>query len=224
MCTSRPSKRSKFIVSYLASYIILITNIDILQSTKKDEIIQVKNQVWPLLIMDEVHGLPADSTTEVISKLKCNMKIGLTATPYRQDNKITEIFYKIGPKLHESTIVDLKQDGYVSKVYCVQILVGMYEDYHHEYKKYENAEGRYKAQTNTFYQLNVCGAPICVAQEVRGSAVFDRPAPGTQGQDPDLSREDQHPVRHGHVGQVRRAEQVPDPHAICGPLGEKEDF
>lgn len=33
--------------------------------------------------MDEVHGLPAANINLEFSKLKSNMKIGLTATPYR---------------------------------------------------------------------------------------------------------------------------------------------
>lgn len=88
-------------------HIIVITNKDMISSNRKD-IKHVTTLEWPLLIMDEVHGLPAEQINAEISKLKANMKIGLTATPYRQDNKIKEIFYKVGPKLHESMIVDLK--------------------------------------------------------------------------------------------------------------------
>lgn len=80
---------------------------------------KVRKIIWYLLIMDEVHGLPAQKIGEEFSKIKTYMKIGLTATPYRQDNKIKEIFYKIGPKLHESMIVDLTLLGFVSKIYCI---------------------------------------------------------------------------------------------------------
>ena len=47
------------------------------------------------------------------------MKIGLTATPYREDNKITDLFHMIGPKLYEVNISELIQDGHLAKPYCV---------------------------------------------------------------------------------------------------------
>jgi DNA excision repair protein ERCC-3 len=69
--------------------------------------------------MDEVHGLPAQQINKAFGELRTHFKLGLTATPYRQDDKIKEIFYKVGPKLHESMIVDLTTLGFVSKIYCV---------------------------------------------------------------------------------------------------------
>ena len=44
---------------------------------------KVRKIIWYLLIMDEVHGLPAQKIGEEFSKIKTYMKIGLTATPYR---------------------------------------------------------------------------------------------------------------------------------------------
>lgn len=52
-------------------------------SSKRPDIDRVRRLVWTLLIMDEVHGLPANKVGYEFSKLKANMKIGLTATPYR---------------------------------------------------------------------------------------------------------------------------------------------
>ncbi|CAD8056327.1 unnamed protein product [Paramecium sonneborni] len=132
-------------------HIIVITNKDMISSNRKD-IKLVTTLEWPLLIMDEVHGLPAAQINAEISKLKANMKIGLTATPYRQDNKIKEIFYKVGPKLHESMIVDLKQMGYVSKIYCIQIYVGMQDQYKQKYEEYKRVNNQFVM--NTLYQMN----------------------------------------------------------------------
>lgn len=51
-----------------------------------DIINQVDNIDWGLLILDEVQCAVADKTIEGINKhIRCNVKIGLTATLLRED-------------------------------------------------------------------------------------------------------------------------------------------
>ena len=40
----------------------------------------------------------------------------------------------IGPKLHESMIVELTNLGFVSKIYCVQVQVSMSKSYAEKYR------------------------------------------------------------------------------------------
>jgi DNA excision repair protein ERCC-3 len=54
-----------------------------------------------------VHKLPAETFQQVLRKYKFYLKIGLTATPYREDNKIDNLFYMVGPKLYEENWLDL---------------------------------------------------------------------------------------------------------------------
>ena len=57
--------------------------------------------------MDEVHRLPAEQFCNVLRNLRCAVKIGLTATLLREDNKLDNLYYMIGPKLYEENLIDL---------------------------------------------------------------------------------------------------------------------
>lgn len=43
------------------------------------------NQEWTLVVFDESHHLPADFAIEAAAALKCAARLGLSATPYRED-------------------------------------------------------------------------------------------------------------------------------------------
>lgn len=51
--------------------------------------------------------LPAPKYQNVLRDLNFKVKIGLTATPFREDNKINDLFFMVGPKLYEENILDL---------------------------------------------------------------------------------------------------------------------
>jgi DNA excision repair protein ERCC-3 len=57
---------------------------------------------WGLLILDEVQVVPADMFRKVISLIKSHCKLGLTATLVREDDKIRELNFLVGPKLYEA--------------------------------------------------------------------------------------------------------------------------
>ncbi len=62
---------------------------------------------WDCCILDEVHMLPAPKYQNILRDLNFKVKIGLTATPFREDNKINDLFFMVGPKLYEENILDL---------------------------------------------------------------------------------------------------------------------
>jgi superfamily II DNA or RNA helicase len=51
--------------------------------SEREDVKELRKLCWNCCIIDEVHGLPAAKVSEAFSKLKVNMKIGLTATPFR---------------------------------------------------------------------------------------------------------------------------------------------
>lgn len=52
-----------------------------------------------IIIIDEVQLLPAGTFSKIIrEKFKSHCKLGLTATLVREDNKIEDLQYLIGPK------------------------------------------------------------------------------------------------------------------------------
>ncbi|EGR27154.1 hypothetical protein IMG5_200940 [Ichthyophthirius multifiliis] len=87
----------------------------------------IHNQQWGLCLADETQMSAAETYREIFKQFKFKMKIGLTATPYREDNRITDLFHMIGPKLYEVNISELIQDGHLAKPYCVVFRVKMAE-------------------------------------------------------------------------------------------------
>jgi DNA excision repair protein ERCC-3 len=71
---------------------------------------------WGLVILDEVQVVPAKMFQEVINKIKSHCKLGLTATLVREDDRIRDLNFMIGPKLYEANWQDLTDRGYLSKV------------------------------------------------------------------------------------------------------------
>ena len=53
------------------------------------------------------HVVPAHMFHKVISITKSNCKLGLTATLVREDERITDLNFLIGPKLYEANWLDL---------------------------------------------------------------------------------------------------------------------
>ena len=56
-----------------------------------------------ILIMDEVHVVPANNFQRIVEVTKSHAKLGLTATLVREDDKIANLHFLIGPKLYAFT-------------------------------------------------------------------------------------------------------------------------
>ena len=57
---------------------------------------------WGFILLDEVHVVPAAMFRRVVTTIKAHSKLGLTATLVREDDKIADLNYMIGPKLYEA--------------------------------------------------------------------------------------------------------------------------
>lgn len=90
---------------------------------------------WGLSVLDEVHVVPANTFKEAITVIKSHCKLGLTATLLREDNKIDNLEYLIGPKLYEENWKDLENNGYLARVLCCEIRCEMTDIFYREYKK-----------------------------------------------------------------------------------------
>ncbi|KAK3289028.1 General transcription and DNA repair factor IIH helicase subunit xpb1 [Cymbomonas tetramitiformis] len=64
----------------------------------------IQNREWGLLIMDEVHVVPANMFRKVIGIIKAHCKLGLTATLVREDGLISDLNFLIGPKVSSSSL------------------------------------------------------------------------------------------------------------------------
>ena len=89
------------------------------------------------MIIDEVQLLPADTFSNIVKdKYKSHCKLGLTATLVREDNKIEDLHFLIGPKHYEANWLDLQKEGFLARVKCTEIWSEMHPKF---YEKYLNS-------------------------------------------------------------------------------------
>jgi superfamily II DNA or RNA helicase len=75
-----------------------------------------------LMILDEVHTIPAERFRKVLTIVRAHTKLGLTATLVREDDKITDLNFLIGPKLYEANWMELQNLGHIAKVQCAEVI------------------------------------------------------------------------------------------------------
>ncbi|CAE6522954.1 unnamed protein product [Rhizoctonia solani] len=88
---------------------------------------------WGFILLDEVHVVPANMFRRVITTIKAHSKLGLTATLVREDDKISDLNYMIGPKLYEANWMDLAAKGHIANVQCAEVWCPMTPEFYHEY-------------------------------------------------------------------------------------------
>jgi len=85
---------------------------------------------WGLMILDEVHVVPASIFRKVTHSLSTHSKLGLTATLLREDDKITDLNFLIGPKLYEANWMELADQGHIAKVQCAEVWCPMTTEFY----------------------------------------------------------------------------------------------
>eukprot|EP00727_Mastigamoeba_balamuthi_P012063 m51a1_g748 putative transcription factor iih subunit (747) ;mRNA; f:515138-517959 len=120
------------------------------RSEKTNKIMQsIGGRDWGLLVMDEVHVVPADTFKNVLEVVRAHCKLGLTATLLREDDKIGDLNFLIGPKLYEANWLDLVSAGYLARVQCVEVWCKMPSDWYETYLAKEDRSLR-----NILYVMN----------------------------------------------------------------------
>ncbi|XP_003931625.1 general transcription and DNA repair factor IIH helicase/translocase subunit XPB [Saimiri boliviensis] len=93
----------------------------------------LKTQEWGLMILDEVHTIPAKMFRRVLTIVQAHCKLGLTATLVREDDKIVDLNFLIGPKLYEANWMELQNNGYIANVQCAEVWCPMSPEFYREY-------------------------------------------------------------------------------------------
>jgi DNA excision repair protein ERCC-3 len=88
---------------------------------------------WGLMLLDEVHVVPAQMFRRVIGSIKSHSKLGLTATLLREDDKIEDLNFLIGPKLYEANWMELSQQGFIARVQCAEVWCPMSTEFYQQY-------------------------------------------------------------------------------------------
>jgi len=116
----------------------------------------IKNREWGLMILDEVHVVPAEMFSKVTYRVKAHTKLGLTATLLREDDKITELNFLIGPKLFEANWQELSEQGHIARVQCAEVWCPMTQDFYEEYLRAKNPQQRLLLSTMNPKKFQAC--------------------------------------------------------------------
>ncbi|KAJ9660622.1 DNA repair helicase RAD25 [Coniosporium apollinis] len=93
----------------------------------------ITKREWGLMLLDEVHVVPAEMFKKVTYSVASHCKLGLTATLLREDNKIEDLNFLIGPKLYEANWQELSQQGHIARVQCAEVWCPMTPEFYTEY-------------------------------------------------------------------------------------------
>ncbi|XP_046850585.1 general transcription and DNA repair factor IIH helicase subunit XPB-like isoform X2 [Xenia sp. Carnegie-2017] len=93
----------------------------------------LQTQEWGLMLLDEVHTIPARQFRRVLTAIQAHCKLGLTATLVREDDKIQDLNFLIGPKLYEANWMELQNNGFIARVQCAEVWCPMTPEFYREY-------------------------------------------------------------------------------------------
>eukprot|EP00096_Caligus_rogercresseyi_P008434 TRINITY_DN2722_c0_g1_i1.p1 TRINITY_DN2722_c0_g1~~TRINITY_DN2722_c0_g1_i1.p1 ORF type:complete len:810 (-),score=242.78 TRINITY_DN2722_c0_g1_i1:82-2511(-) len=118
---------------------ILITTFNMITHTQKrsweaeQTMKWIQEQEWGIMVLDEVHTIPAKMFRRVLTQVHSHSKLGLTATLVREDDKIADLNFLIGPKLYEANWLELQKEGYIARVQCAEVWCQMTPEFYGEY-------------------------------------------------------------------------------------------
>ncbi len=98
-----------------------------------------------LLIIDEVHHLPADKFKHIAVSLPAPKRLGLSATPYREDGRHLELFPLMGGIVYSKTPQELSELGYLASYEVITIRVSLKSS---ERKRYLELRKKYSELVN----------------------------------------------------------------------------
>ncbi|MCC6045830.1 MAG: DEAD/DEAH box helicase [Ignisphaera sp.] len=107
---------------------------------------------FSLLIIDEVHHLPADKFRIIAESIYADMRMGLSATVVREDGRHVELFPLMGGVVYAKTLQELAEKGYVAPFKVTTIRVQLTLEEKSKYKELLNKYRRL-AREREFKQL-----------------------------------------------------------------------
>lgn len=109
---------------------------------------QIWRSKWGLIIYDESQHIPAKMWSRT-TMIQATRRLGLTATPIREDQKERLIFSLIGPPVFEKGWLEMAEEGYIAKAKAWEILVDMPQRFTTRYNQATNEREKYVlASTN----------------------------------------------------------------------------
>ncbi len=114
--------------------------------------IETLSPYFSMLIVDEVHHLPADKFRHIAENALARFRMGLSATVVREDGKHTELFPLMGGLVYHKSATELADEGYLAPFKIITVKVSLTPD---EKLKYKRLLDQYRklAAGHTFEEL-----------------------------------------------------------------------
>ena len=116
----------------------------------------ITSREWGLMVLDEVHVVPAEMFRRVTERIKTHSKLGLTATLLREDDKIKDLNFLIGPKLYEANWLQLSEEGHIARVQCAEVWCPMTTEFYSEYLQAKTTNKRSLLSTMNPRKYQAC--------------------------------------------------------------------
>ncbi|MCS7108162.1 MAG: DEAD/DEAH box helicase [Sulfolobales archaeon] len=97
---------------------------------------------FTFLLIDEVHHLPAEKFMHIALNSPAPHRMGLSATPYREDGRHVVLFPLMGGVVYYKTPAELSEKGFLAPYEVITVYVKLTQD---ERKKYLELIKRYRA-------------------------------------------------------------------------------
>jgi len=110
---------------------------------------RIINDISPyfnMLIVDEVHHLPADKFRYIALHSLARYRMGLSATPVREDGRHEELFPLLGGIIYYKSPSELVEMGYLAKYKIITVKVKLTEE---EYREYLKLRYKYRVYAGT---------------------------------------------------------------------------
>lgn len=122
---------------------------------KREEIDSNWFDLFDLVVADECHHVSAESIEKIAGSFSARMRIGVSATPDKEDDKFEITTSVLGPVLHEDDEEELVRLGVLSKPH-VQVIK---TDFEFDYWPYHEAVEEFNDETKRTIYL--CQKPGC---------------------------------------------------------------
>lgn len=132
----------------------------------------IRGREWGLMLLDEVHVVPAAMFRKVVGITKAHCKLGLTATLVREDERIDHLNFLIGPKLYEANWLDLQRNGFIANVQCAEVWCPMTREFYAEYLKKENLGRRQALYCMNPTKFQTCQYLMQYHEQERGDKII----------------------------------------------------
>ena len=103
---------------------------------------QVWNRKWGLVTFDESQHIPSKVWSRT-TRIQTIRRLGLTATPIREDKQEKLIFSLIGPGVYERGWLEMAEEGFIARAEAYEILIDMPERIARRYSHSTNEREKY---------------------------------------------------------------------------------